>query len=90
MPVELVKAGAVYFTLVYGAVFALLTVWVQRGVFLRPLLFAAYPFVVYMLAKMIVDGTTHAFRPMIVFLAALACALLAPVGTRERRVAVPA
>jgi len=27
---------------------------------------------------------------MIVFLAALACALLAPVGTRERRVAVPA
>jgi hypothetical protein len=76
--------------LVYGAVFALLTVWVQRGVLLRPLLFAAYPFVVYMLAKMIVDGTTHAFRPMIVFFAALACALLAPVGKRDLRVAVPA
>ena len=76
--------------LVYGAVFALLTIWVQRGVLLRPLLFAAYPFVVYMMAKMIVDGTTHAFRPMIVFFAALACALLAPAGSRAHPRAAPA
>jgi hypothetical protein len=76
--------------LLYGAAFALLTIWVQRGVLLRPLLFAAYPFVVYMLAKMIVDGTTHAFRPMIVLLAALACALLAPVGVRAYRRVAPA
>jgi oligosaccharide repeat unit polymerase len=61
--------------LLFGALFALFTVWSDRRE-LRPLLFAAYPFVVYMSAKMIVDGTTHAFRPMIVFLAALACALL--------------
>jgi len=75
--------------LVYGAGFALLTIWVQRGVLLRPLLFAAYPFVVYMAAKMVVDGTTHAFRPMIVFFAALACALLAPSGARGDRRAAP-
>jgi oligosaccharide repeat unit polymerase len=67
----------------YGALFALFTVWSERRA-LRPLLFAAYPFVVYMSAKMIVDGTTHAFRPMIVFLAALACALLAPRPTAKR------
>jgi hypothetical protein len=61
----------------YGALFGLFTVWSERRA-VRPLLFAAYPFVVYMTAKMIVDGTTHAFRPMIVYLAALACALLVP------------
>jgi hypothetical protein len=63
--------------LLYGALFGLVTLWSERRA-VRPLLFAAYPFVVYMLAKMIVDGTTHAFRPMIVFAAALACALLVP------------
>lgn len=63
--------------LVYGALFALFSLWSDRRA-VRPLLFAAYPFVVYMTAKMIVDGTTHAFRPMIVYVAALACALLVP------------
>jgi hypothetical protein len=71
--------------LVYGAVFGLFTLWSERRA-LRPLLFAAYPFVVYMSAKMVVDGTTHAFRPMIVYLAALACALLTPhLGLASRR-----
>jgi oligosaccharide repeat unit polymerase len=68
----------------FGVLFALFTVWSDRRA-LRPLLFAAYPFVVYMSAKMIVDGTTHAFRPMIVFIAALACALLAPAPAVSRR-----
>ena len=69
--------------LLFGALFALFTFWSDRQA-LRPLLFAAYPFVVYMSAKMIVDGTTHAFRPMLVFLAALACALLAPSPGAKR------
>jgi len=72
--------------LLFGALFALFTCWSDRRA-LRPLLFAAYPFVVYMSAKMIVDGTTHAFRPLIVFIAALACALLAPSPAPKRAAA---
>lgn len=76
--------GIVAGMLVYGALFGAFAHWSDRRA-IRPLLFAAYPFVIYMTAKMIVDGTTHAFRPMIVFFAALACALLVPRGGTPRR-----
>lgn len=56
----------------FGAALGFLTRWHDRR-FRNPLLFSAYPFLVYMTAKMVVDGTTHAFRPLIVFTAILIC-----------------
>jgi len=52
---------------IYGILFCILDKWKSRFQ-LNPLLFAAYPFVVFIVSKMIVDGTQHGFRVFIVLL----------------------
>ena len=69
----------------FGVVFGFLMRW-QDARYRNPVLFAAYPFVVYMISKMIIDGTTHAFRPMIVFIAVLVCVIFVPSGVVQKYV----
>jgi len=61
----------------YGGLLGLLVVWRDRYN-KWPLLFAGYPFAVYMVAKIIVDGSVHAFRPLIIFLSIAAFLPLIP------------
>ncbi len=68
-----VAAGMLF----YGFVFGQLTRWCAK-MHRSPVLFAAYPFVLYMLSKMIVDGTTHLFRVIIVLFILYIFALFAP------------
>lgn len=49
-----------------GLAFSMLSRWADNWQ-KQPLIFAAYPFTVYMVTKLIVDGTTHLFRPLLVF-----------------------
>jgi hypothetical protein len=51
--------------MVYGWAVGWASRW-QEAKQRAPVLFAAYPFVTYMLAKMIVDGTLQLFRPVVV------------------------
>ena len=68
----------------YGAVIGWLTRW--RDSFSRsPILFAAYPFVTYMIIKMIVDGTGQLFRPVVVAVALIICASLGPKPALRRQ-----
>lgn len=66
----------------YGAGIGWLTRWYSRSGG-SPLLFAVYPIVVYFVIKMIVDGTVHLFRPLVVSSAAIACLFLFPRLWRE-------
>ena len=65
--------------LLYGLVFGQLTRWCNKMHY-SPVLFAAYPFVLYILSKMIVDGTTHLFRLIIVLAILYIFALFAPLS----------
>jgi hypothetical protein len=61
----------------YGSSIAILTRWVDSR-WSSPIVFAAYPFVSFMLIKMIVDGTGQLFRILIVLSSIFLCAALAP------------
>lgn len=61
-------AGLIVGMAFYGAAIGALTNWHDRR-HLNPVIYAAYPFVVYILAKMVVDGTTHGFRALIIYAA---------------------
>lgn len=69
--------GVVAGMLLYGIVFGQLTRWSAK-MHRSPVLFAAYPFVLYIFSKVIVDGTTHLFRIIIVLVILYIFALFAP------------
>lgn len=58
--------GVAFGMLIIGAFFALLSTWYDRRK-KNSLLFAAYPFVLYVATKMIVDGFQHGFRGIVIF-----------------------
>lgn len=61
--------GVIVGAFFYGMLFAFLGRWKNRWK-ANPLIFSAYPFVLYMIAKMTIDGSTHLFRPLIVLVSA--------------------
>ncbi|QOJ32011.1 MAG: oligosaccharide repeat unit polymerase [Gammaproteobacteria bacterium] len=63
---------------VYGAVLAMMQRWVDNR-FHAPVLFAAYPFVSYMIFKMVVDGTGQLFRLVLILAVVWACVWMAPI-----------
>lgn len=75
-------SGIVIGMFAYGIVLALLMRW-HDGRHHNPILYAAYPFVVFIMAKMLVDGTTHLFRALVVLFPVYACALMAPSGNPQ-------
>lgn len=58
--------GVAFGMLVIGVFYALLVAWLDRKQ-KSYLLFAAYPFVLYVTTKMIVDGFQHGFRGILIF-----------------------
>lgn len=80
-------AGVCIGMVCYGWVLGRLTRWYSNpnG---SPVLYAVYPVVAYFFLKMIVDGTVHTFRPLLVFSAAAICSIAFP--RRGRRRAAPA
>ncbi|MFO1368935.1 MAG: hypothetical protein U1F46_08065 [Marinagarivorans sp.] len=58
--------GIAFGMLFVGIFFALLSIWYDRRQ-KNSLLFAAYPFVLYVATKMIVDGFQHGFRGILIF-----------------------
>lgn len=68
-------AGVIVGMIAFGVLLRILMQWSTLGR-ARVLMFAAYPFVIYMTAKMLVDGTQHAFRPLLITAAVAACSLI--------------
>lgn len=73
--------GVAFGLFLVGCFFALLSHWYdsRRN---NSLLFSAYPFVLYVFTKMIVDGLQHGFRAMLVFSSVLLFFMLNPSAKR--------
>lgn len=79
--------GVIIGMTVYGSVFALFMRWYDtRG--RNPILYAAYPFVVFMVSKMIIDGTLQAFRPILVLSVVLVCTIFSPSNNENKHIKV--
>lgn len=70
--------GVIMGMFAYGILLAVMQRWVDSR-FRDPVLFAAYPFVSYMIFKMIVDGTGQLFRPILILAVIYLCTRIAPV-----------
>jgi hypothetical protein len=75
--------GLIFGMTLYGVAMGMLSRW-HDGRYRNPVMYAAYPFVVYILAKMVVDGTTHGFRALIIYVAVFLWSLFA-TPTRHRK-----
>lgn len=76
--------GVIVGMLCYGAVLAVLARWSDART-RSPVLFAAYPFVSFMVIKMVVDGTGQMFRLFVVMSVIAMCAFIIPSSWARRR-----
>lgn len=69
--------GIVLGMFLYGALLRVFRWW-EDGRYRAPILFAAYPYVSFMIIKMLVDGSAQLFGPLLVLSVVAACAMIGP------------